>query len=80
MKNKNKQIAKEAKITILLYLIYFVWWYGFAYGLGDRDPSEYKFIFGLPDWFFYSCVLGFLMISTLVAVVVKIFFKDIDFN
>ena len=80
MKERNKQIGKEAKITIALYAVYFIWWYGFAYGLGDTDPSEYKYILGLPEWFFYSCVLGFLMISTLVAVVVKLFFKDIHFD
>ena len=80
MKNRNKQIGKEAKITIGLYLLYFVWWYGFAYGLGDRDLSEYKFILGLPEWFFYSCIVGFVMISALVAIVVKIFFKDVDFD
>ncbi len=80
MKDRNKQIVKEAKITVVLYLIYFIWWYGFAYGLGDKDPMEYRFIFGLPEWFFYSCVLGFLVISTLVWIVIRLFFKDIDFD
>jgi uncharacterized membrane protein YhdT len=80
MKKVNKQLKKEAIVTSILYLIYFIWWYTFAYGLGDVDPKDYKYILGLPEWFFYSCILGFLMITTLLWFAIKIFFKDIDFT
>lgn len=78
MKKINKQLKKEAIITVILYLIYFVWWYSFAYGLGDVDPKDYKYILGLPEWFFYSCILGFLMITTLLWISIKLFFKEVD--
>ena len=29
--NISKQINKEVLITIVLYLIYFIWWYYLAY-------------------------------------------------
>ncbi|RUA06705.1 MAG: DUF997 domain-containing protein [Fusobacteria bacterium] len=80
MKKINKQLKKEAIITSILYLIYFIWWYYFAYGLGAGDPKDYKYILGLPEWFFYSCILGFLVITTLLWFVIKVFFKDIDFK
>ncbi len=43
---------KEALIGLGLACINFVIWYGFAYGLGSKDPSEYTYIFGFPAWFF----------------------------
>lgn len=72
-----KQINKEALITCLLYLFYFLWWYYFAY-IYKYEPND--FILGLPSWFFYSCVLGLLVINILVFIAVKFFFKDINLN
>ena len=79
-KEKNKQINKEALITVGLYLIFFIWWFAFAYGLGLKDVSEYSYIFGFPAWFFYSCILGYVFISALLAFLVKKYFKDIPFE
>jgi len=78
--NVKKQLKKEAVVTIAIYLLYFAWWYIFGYGMGDRDPNEYKYILGLPDWFFYSVILGFIVISTIINVAVKYFFKEIQFE
>jgi hypothetical protein len=75
MKN---QINKEALITIFLYSLYFLWWYYFAYIYPPQNVEEYKYILGLPDWFFYSCVLGFILVNLLVYIAVKFFFKNID--
>ena len=77
MKKNIKQINKEAIITCILYLFYFCWWYFFAY-IYEASPN--KFILGLPSWFFYSCVLGLVVINILVFIAVKCFFKDIDLN
>lgn len=79
MKNRNKQINKEALITVGLYLFYFVWWYYFAYYEGD-NYTKYTYILGLPSWFFYSCILGLVVINILVYIVVKFFFKDMDLD
>ena len=79
-KEKNRQINKEALITLGLYVFFFIWWFAFAYGLGLRDVSEYTYILGFPAWFFYSCILGYIVISALLAFVVKKYFKDIDFE
>ena len=87
MNNDNKykdhrfRIAnKEALIGIGLVLFNFIWWYSFAYGLGGQDVSNYTYIFGLPAWFFYSCVLSVVVMPLLVLVVVKIFFVDVSFE
>ena len=79
----SKQINKEVLITIVLYLIYFIWWYYFAYEYSSNNVEEYKYILGLPEWFFYSCVVGLVLINILVYICyicVKFFFKDIDFD
>ena len=75
MKN---QINKEALITIFLYFLYFLWCYYFAYIYPPKNVEDYKYVLGLPDWFFYSCVLGFVLVNLLVYIVVKFFFKNID--
>ncbi|MGL6024927.1 MAG: YhdT family protein [Cetobacterium sp.] len=77
MKKNINQINKEALITIILYVFYFCWWYYFAF-IYKWDNNT--FIFGLPSWFFYSCVLGLVLINFLVFVAVKLFFKDIDLD
>lgn len=71
---------REALIGVGLVLFNFIWWYGFAYGLGSKDPSEYTFVFGLPAWFFYSCVVGFIVMVILVTVVVNFFFVDVPLD
>lgn len=81
MKDKRYQIAqKEAIIGIILVVINFLWWYGFAYGLGSTDPNNYRYILGMPEWFFYSCIIGFMVMSILVYISVKIFFTDVSFD
>ncbi|SDJ23662.1 YhdT family protein [Salimicrobium halophilum] len=71
---------REALIGIGLAVINFLWWFGFAYGLGSKPPEEYSYILGLPAWFFMSCVGGFLLMSVLVIFVVKIFFTDVSLD
>ena len=74
---RAKQINKEVIITLLLYIFYFCWWYYFAYIYSDsEDVENFKYIFGLPEWFFYSCVLGLIIINVLVFIVVTFLFKE----
>ena len=81
MKDKRFKIAnREAIIGIILVLINFIWWYAFAYGMGSGDPRSYTYILGMPAWFFYSCVVGFIVIVVLVAFVVKFLFKEVSFE
>lgn len=78
--HRFKIANREALIGVGLVIFNFIWWYGFAYGLGSKDPTEYTYIFGLPAWFFYSCVLGFIVMSILVTVIVKKWFVDIPLD
>lgn len=80
-KDPRFRIAKrEAWIGIGLVLFNFIWWYGFAYGLGSGNPEDYQFIFGFPAWFFYSCIGSLVIMSLLVFFVVTRFFKDVPFE
>ncbi|MFD1020319.1 YhdT family protein [Thalassobacillus hwangdonensis] len=71
---------REALIGVALVIFNFIWWYAFAYGLGSKPPEEYTFIFGLPAWFFYSCVVGFLVMVLLVTIIVKKWFVEVPFD
>ena len=73
----QKNVKKETLIVIGLYLLFFAWWYLTAYGFGD-DPSEYGYILGFPEWFFYSCIVGYVGISVLLWICVRFFFTEID--
>lgn len=71
---------KEAIIGVILVIFNFLWWFGFAYGLGSKPVKEYTYIMGLPAWFFYSCVIGLIVMIALVTFVVKNFFKEVPFD
>ena len=60
------QANREALLTLGAYGLYFVWWYACAYGLGHGDPEGYDYIFGLPAWFFLSCIAGYPLLSALL--------------
>ncbi len=74
------QASKEALWGIGLFAGYFVWWYGFGYGLGSGDPEEYTYVMGMPAWFFWSCVAGFVVFSIVTWIVVKAVFKDMPLD
>ena len=80
MAHYKKQLNKEALLTVGLYVLYFAWWYFFAYHFGEKDVAKYRYILGLPEWFCYSCVLGRIVINALGLIVVKVFFRDIPLD
>ena len=81
MKDRRFKVAhREAIIGVILVIINFIWWFGFAYGLGSGNPKEYTYILGLPAWFFLSCVVGFLVMVVLVTLTVKFLFEEVSFD
>jgi uncharacterized membrane protein YhdT len=78
---KRFKIAhREAWIGVILVIFNFLWWYGFGYGLGSAKVENYSYIFGFPAWFFYSCIVGFIVMVFIVIVTVKFLFKDVPFE
>ena len=67
---------RETVVIVVLYLFFFAWWYLSAYGFGD-DPALYNYIFGFPEWFFYSCIVGYIGVSIILWIAVHLFFKDL---
>ena len=78
-KNFLRETRRETLIITGLYLLFFVWWYVTAYGFGD-DPSRYRYILGFPEWFFYSCIVGYIGISFLLWIVVRKCFCESSFT
>lgn len=71
---------REAVYSLLLTLGYFLWWFGFAYGFGEKAVSDYFYVFGLPAWFFYSCLVGGGLFCMVVPIVVLCFFEDMPLD
>ncbi|WP_273831965.1 YhdT family protein [Guptibacillus sedimenti] len=71
---------REALIGVVLVIINFILWYGFAYGFGSKPVDDYQYIWGLPAWFFYSCVLGTGIVIVLVILAVVFLFKEVPFD
>ena len=80
MDPRFKIAHREALIGVGLAIAHFIWWFGFAYGLGSRPVEEYAYILGFPDWFFYSCIVGFILICVTVIVLAKFVLKDVSFE
>ncbi|MCI5698034.1 MAG: YhdT family protein [Clostridiales bacterium] len=80
-RDRNRQIKKEAAISLALYAIFFLWWYFTGYGIAERGtPESYTYVWGLPLWFFLSCILGYVLFCVSTILVVKIFFKDMSLD
>lgn len=78
-KEKNRQIRKEAIVSVILYAAFFIWWYFTGYGIAEKGTTEtYTYVFGLPMWFFLSCVVGYALFVAATIIVVKCFFKNFE--
>ena len=78
MDPRFKIAHREALIGVVLAIVHFIWWFGFAYGLGSKPVEEYSYILGFPDWFFYSCIVGFILVAITVIILVKFVLKDVS--
>jgi uncharacterized membrane protein YhdT len=79
MKNRRfRQADREALITLGLYGLFFLWWTLFAFGLGGGDPEHYSYVFGMPSWFFYSCVLGCPVLTFLLWLAIRLGFSHMS--
>lgn len=68
---------REALYSLMLAGLYFGWWYLMAYRLGDGPVEGYTYVMGLPSWFFYSCIVGFVLFAFMAAGMVKLLFTDV---
>lgn len=71
---KDKQIRREAKATLILFVICFVWNVGFAYGLSGTGVR----LFGLPLWWLISTPGMFVIAVIGVVFLLKIVFVNFD--
>ncbi|WP_010531928.1 YhdT family protein [Lentibacillus jeotgali] len=75
-----KVANREAVVGCVLAAINILWWFGFAYGLGSKPPEEYTYVLGFPAWFFWSCIVGYLVMVALVFIVVKFVLKEVPLD
>lgn len=71
---KHRQIMKEVKATLILFLIVAVWHMAFGFGLNGIDVM----ILGMPLWFFVSTIGAFVISVVGVVILLKFVFKDFD--
>ena len=81
MEDSRFRIARfEAICSVALALLYFLWWYGFAYHGTPEDPESFTFVMGLPGWFFFSSVLGPFTFCILAWAMVKLLFREVNLD
>ena len=71
---KDIQVRKEAKATLILFLICFIWNVGFAYGLSSTGIR----IGGLPLWWLLSTPGMFVVAVVGVVYLLKKVFVNFD--
>jgi uncharacterized membrane protein YhdT len=72
-----KICEKEMKITFGVWILFAIISLATAYGLGKGPVEEYKYVMGLPAWWFASIVIT-LVFTLIVIGVTKMVFKDMD--
>ncbi len=77
---RYRQANREALMGLMLFAANFIWWFGFAYGLGNRPVNEYAYVLGFPAWFFYSAILGWVVFTVSAWLMVKYLFKDMPLD
>lgn len=75
MDNRFQQACKEAKLALLLTLVYLFIWAGCAYLLGTKPG-----LFGLPRWFEASCLFLPIAFVLLCCVIIATQFKGITLS
>ena len=73
---KDKQIRREARATLLLFAFCFIWNVGFAYGLSGNGIR----LFGLPLWWLVSTPGMFVVAVIGVCYLVKKVFVNFDLD
>lgn len=73
---KNRQISKEVKISVVLYVCFFLWWYFTGYGFAGLSSKANTTVMGLPLWFFLSCIVGYVLFCAASIIICKKFFKE----
>ena len=72
----DKLKEKEGVVAVGLVVIHFALWYYFAYiKYRNVDVKDYKYILGLPEWFFYSSVVVSIFIIILVVIFTNLLFN-----
>ena len=71
---KDLQVRKEAKATLILFLICFIWNVGFAYGLTGTGIR----VMGLPLWWLVSTPGMFVVAVIGVVYLLKKVFVNFD--
>ncbi len=67
---RYRQCNKEAMYGVVLGIVNLIIWFVFGYGLGSRPVESYSYIFGLPSWFFLSCIVNSVFIISMTFFVV----------
>ncbi len=73
---KDKQIRREARATLILFAICCVWNIGFAYGLSGTGAR----LFGLPLWWLISTPGMFVVAVIGVVYLLKKVFVNFDLD
>jgi len=67
-------VHKEAKITLFSWALYTAWCWGWAIFGSITPVEEYKYILGMPQWFFMTIIV--YASSPIICWIVTLMIKD----
>ena len=73
---KDRQIRREARATLILFAVCFVWNVGFAYGLSGTGAR----LWGFPVWWLISTPGMFILAVAGVAFLLKRVFVNFELD
>ncbi len=74
---RYRQCGKEMRLSLGFFLVNVLVTGGLAVVLGYGKPAEeVRLVAGLPVWFWYSGVVGSVVLMVLAFLMVKLFFKE----
>lgn len=73
-KEKLRQINKEAKTTLIVFVLLAIWWFATGFGLKGVSTT----LFGLPLWVILSTWVTWILSCIAVVFLVKKVFKNFD--
>ena len=74
---RYQQCSKEMWLTVAFFLVNVLVMGGLAVVMGyGRPVEEVQLIFGLPVWYWYSGVVGSVVLIILAFLMIKLFFKE----
>lgn len=72
---------REALFAFVYWIAFTLVISGIAWFLGGgKSAGELSFLFGFPQWFFWSCLVAALVLSLVPPIIVHLFYTEVPLD